>query len=98
MKEFQRDYVNIDKEDVLLSAFKQSEDGKYLVLRFWNTSSIETDCTIDLGFEVAEAIGARADETPSHKYQQQLIDDHILKLRIGPNEIRTVLLALEEEE
>ena len=61
-------------------------------------SSEAIDCTIDLGFDVAEAIGARADETPSHKYTQQLIDDHILKMRIGPKEIRTVLLALEEEE
>jgi alpha-mannosidase len=82
----------------MLSAFKQSENGKYLVLRFWNISASETDCTIDLGFDVVEAIGARADETPSHRYQQQLIDDHILKMRIGPNEIRTVLLNLVEEE
>jgi len=82
----------------MLSAFKQSEDGKYLVLRFWNITAKQTDCTVDLGFKVTEDIGARADETPSHRYQLQLVDDHILKMRIGPNEIRTVLLNLDEIE
>ncbi|MGY5855494.1 MAG: glycoside hydrolase family 38 C-terminal domain-containing protein [Candidatus Thorarchaeota archaeon] len=90
--------VNIEHEDIMLSAFKKSEDGKYLVLRFWNIAANETDCTVNLGFDVTEAIGARADETPSHRYQHQLIDDHILKIRVGPNEIRTVLLNLDEVE
>ncbi len=96
--EFKRECITIEQESILLSAFKQSENGKYLVLRLWNILAKETDCTVNLGFDVVEAIGARADETPSHRYQQQLIDDHILKMRIGPNEIRTILLNLEEEE
>ncbi|MFW9963875.1 MAG: alpha-mannosidase [Candidatus Sifarchaeia archaeon] len=96
--EYERDCINIEQSDIILSAFKQSENGKYLVLRFWNISDEETECTIDLGFDIVETIGARADETPSHRYEQQLIDDHILKMRLGPKEIRTVLLKLEEEE
>ena len=96
--EYQGECINIEQENILLSAFKQSENGKYLVVRLWNISANETDCTVDLGFDVVEAIGARADETPSHRYQQQLVDDHILKMRFGPNEIRTILLNLEEEE
>jgi alpha-mannosidase len=95
---YQDECINIEQDDIMLSAFKQSENGKYLVLRFWNITAKETDCTGDLGFDVTEAIGARADETPSHRYQHQLIDDHILKMRIGPNEIRTVLLNLDEVE
>jgi alpha-mannosidase len=95
---YQRDCVNIEPDDIMLSAFKQSENGKYFVLRFWNILATETDCTVDLGFDVTEAIGARADETPSHRHQHQLIDDHILKMRIGPNEIRTVLLNLDQVE
>lgn len=90
--------LNIEQDDILLSAFKQSEDEKYLVLRFWSISEEEKHCTIDLGFDVIEAIGARADETPSHRHELQLVDDHILKMRLGPKEIRTVLLALTEEE
>jgi len=96
--EYNGECVNIEHEDIMLSAFKKSEDGKYLVLRFWNIAANETDCTVNLGFDVTEAIGARADETPSHRYQHQLIDDHILKIRVGPNEIRTVLLNLDEVE
>ena len=96
--EYHRSCVNIEQEEILLSAFKQSEDGRYLVLRLWNSSPTEVDCTVDLGFNVTEAIGARADETASHRYQQQLVDDHIVKLRFGPNEIRTILLNLEEIE
>ena len=63
-----------------------------------NIAANEVDCTVNLGFDVTEAIGARADETPSHRYQHQLIDDHILKIRVGPNEIRTILLNLDEVE
>jgi len=95
---FHREYVTIEQDNILLSAFKQSENGKYLVLRVWNILAEETDCTIDLGFDIAEAIGARADETPSHRYEHQLIDDHILKTRLGPKEIRTILLVLDVEE
>ncbi|MHA3964393.1 MAG: alpha-mannosidase [Candidatus Thorarchaeota archaeon SMTZ1-45] len=95
---YEKDWVNIEQDNIILSAFKQSENGKYLVLRFWNILEEETDCTIDLGFDVAEAIGARADETPSPKYEHQLIDDHILKMKLGPKEIRTVLFAVTEEE
>ncbi len=90
--------VSIEQDDVILSAFKQSEDKKYLVLRFWSIAEQEINCTIDLGFDINEAIGARADETPSHRYELQLVDDHILKMRLGPKEIRTVLLALSDEE
>ncbi|MFW9964546.1 MAG: alpha-mannosidase [Candidatus Sifarchaeia archaeon] len=96
--EYKKDFINIEQDTIILSAFKLSENGKYLVLRFWNILEKETDCTIELGFNVAEAIGARADETPSHRYEHQLIDDHILKMRLGPKELRTILLALKEEE
>jgi alpha-mannosidase len=96
--EYHKELISVENEDIMLSAFKQSENGKYLVLRLWNVSSKETDCTVNLGFDVTEAIGARADETPSHKLHQQLIDDHIIKMRFSPNEIRTLLLNLEEEE
>ena len=96
--EFHRESISVEPEDIMLSTFKQSENGKYLVLRLWNTSSSDIDCTADLGFDVTEAIGARADETPSHRLQLQLIDDHIIKLRFGPKEIRTILLNLHEEE
>jgi len=96
--DYQLEGINVEEEDIMLSAFKQSENSQYLVLRFWNISDDEKDCTIDLGFNVTKAIGARADETPSHRYTQHLIEDHILKLRFGPKEIRTILLSLEEEE
>jgi len=95
---YHRECVTIEQDNVLLSAFKQSENGKYLVLRVWNILEEETECTIDLGFDIAEAIGARADETPSHRYEHQLVDNHILKTHLGPKEIRTVLLALDAEE
>lgn len=43
-------FLSVDKENIIVSAIKQSETGADLILRCVETSGIETSATLDLGF------------------------------------------------
>jgi alpha-mannosidase len=89
---YQSANMRIKPKAVRLSAFKRSEDGKHLVIRVWNVSEETTDCEIELGFDVEEAISARADEEPDSSFNVILKDASNLKMQIPGRGMRTVLL------
>jgi len=41
-------YLECDRENIIVSAIKESEDGKYTVIRFYDMNGIDTDATIKL--------------------------------------------------
>ncbi|MFW9966565.1 MAG: alpha-mannosidase [Candidatus Thorarchaeota archaeon] len=85
-------YVTIEPACVELSAFKQSEEGDELAMRLWNSSDVEQECTITLGFDIKKAKPARADETPIEDMHVKVKKNRVIAAKIRPRGLLTLLL------
>ncbi|MFX0108490.1 MAG: glycoside hydrolase family 38 C-terminal domain-containing protein [Candidatus Hodarchaeota archaeon] len=90
---YNAEYLTIDPKCIELSAFKQCEDGDELVLRLWNSSVTEQECTIHLGFPIKKIALALADETPIEKGIVDLEKKHIIHTKIKPRGLVTLLIS-----
>ena len=85
-------YMNVEPECIELSAFKQCEDGDQLALRLWNSSDTEQKCAVHLGFDIKKATAARADETPIEGVEVKLEKSRVIRAKIKPRGLLTMLL------
>jgi alpha-mannosidase len=73
----------------MVSALKQSEDERGVVLRVWNTSSDTLDANITTMLPVTQAARLRLDET---RLEDLSIQNGIIQLKILPHKIESILL------
>ncbi len=92
---YEQGFVTIEPKTIKLSAFKESQDRKHLVLRLWNIADKPEKCRVRLGFPVKTAIGTRADETPDKAMTVLTKDSHTLEFTVHPKRIATILLECE---
>ena len=78
------------KDKLMISAFKQSEDGKGFILRIWNTSAEKINATVKTILPVKSASRVRLDET---LIEDLGIDDKKISFDVAPHKIETILLA-----
>ena len=80
--------IQVEPEELVVTAFKKAEDGDRLVLRFYNISGSRVVGTVRLGFEVERAWRARLDEHPV----KEIGRGRSLKVEVGPHGVCTLLL------
>ena len=78
-----------DCDGIVLSALKRSEDGEWIVARFYEALGREVAATVSTGFLVKECWLADLNEAPQERLEG-------LRLDFGPFEIKTVLLQLRQ--
>jgi len=80
---------------VILSAIKQSEDGKYLILRVYETTGVSSPVEIRLPDKIESAFEIDFLEikelTPINKMENKI------SFTIGGFEIKTIALKLKED-
>ena len=84
-------YLNIEPECIELSAFKHCDEGDQLAIRLWNSSDVEQECKLNLGFDIKKVTPARADETPIDE-NVKLEENRIITAKIKPRGLLTLLL------
>jgi alpha-mannosidase len=81
-----------------LSALKMSENEKHVVLRFWNISDKEDDCTIKTGFDVNKIVGGQMDECVDPSLALMRIGPREWKVRVPSRRVITLLLDVKRGE
>jgi alpha-mannosidase len=89
---YSQGFLTVQPNTIKLSAFKGSQDSRFLVLRVWNISDKTERCRIRLGFPIKSAIASRADETPNKELKVSMIESQTLEADIQPKRIVTFLL------
>lgn len=86
-------FLNIDPADqIMISAFKRSEDGSGYVLRLWNISGDTVPAEITFSLPVKSVRRLRMDETPQEDIP---LTASSLSLTLGPHKIETLWLGVE---
>ena len=83
-------HIRIDPSDVVLSCLKRSENGRYLVVRFFHAMEGPRRVRVELPIPIREAWRARMDETPVEPLPCQ---DGRVELTVRSREVITLLLA-----
>ena len=81
--------VELQGTGLALSAIKESEDGRWMVLRCINLDDTERSGRWVSGFPIAEARMARLDETPLHDLP---VDGSSIAFEAGPRAVVTILV------
>lgn len=84
--------LEIDDDQIALSALKPADNGDGLILRVLNPTDETRAATISVGFPVTEVVSVRLDEeTPDGDV---IHDGRTIHIEMGPHSLRTVRLAL----
>jgi alpha-mannosidase len=83
-----KSFLSIDSEYVEIDAVKQSEDKKYLVVRFHEYTGSKHRIKVNLGFRIQEWMEADLMERPIEPAHA----DERIELTIKPYEIKTLLI------
>ena len=86
-----KSFCNISNQNLIISALKQAENGKNIILRVFNPTSGEQSGTIALGFSAVKAWKCRLDE---ERLDELCIADSVLAITVSVGEIFTVELEL----
>ncbi|TFF96026.1 hypothetical protein EU546_02240, partial [Candidatus Thorarchaeota archaeon] len=89
----QMGFLTVEPACVQLSAFKLSEDGNSIVVRVWNVSDKEEECSLKTGFDFREASPAWADETPNDKVDIT-VDGREVVFNLRPRQLLTLVLQV----
>lgn len=81
-------FINLDNEYVELDAIKQSEDKKYLVVRFHEYSGAKQKVNVKFGFDIEGYMEADLMERPL----EELKKDKTISVNVKPYEIKTFLI------
>lgn len=84
--------IKLTGANVELDAFKKSEDGKYLVLRFHEYAGAKGKMKVDLGFDVSCACESDLMERPIEEMKE--VKNNQIEVEIRPYEIKTYLIQL----
>jgi alpha-mannosidase len=85
-------FLSVEPEALVFSAFKRSEAGDRLALRFYNAAGSGVTGRLRFDFPVSEAWQATAAEVPTRPIPLDP-DRHGCELDVGPFEIVTLLLS-----
>ncbi len=77
---------------IQLSAFKQSEDEKCIILRFWNSSQETQKCKVKLGFSVNKVTSSRMDEEETDWYSIKKVGGNEFEFDITGRHVATLRL------
>jgi alpha-mannosidase len=86
-----KSFLSIEPANLILSAAKQSEDGKSVALRVFNPTASAVNGTITLAGGVAAARLATLEEVPG---ETLAVSDGRVALSVGPKKIVTVLVEM----
>jgi mannosylglycerate hydrolase len=90
-----RGFIEISPPSILLSALKESEDGKSIVLRVWNISEEEQESTFNFGFKVSSVKSARMDEVEDDSLKISMTGKNSFKTKIPSRRVATFLIQPE---
>jgi alpha-mannosidase len=85
-------FVSIEPENLIITALKQSEDGKDLILRFYEFEGRKATAQIAFPPGVAEVFDANLMEQEGAKVA---FDGKTAMVDVGQNEIKTLKLRLQ---
>ncbi len=87
----EKSFVKISSEDILLSAFKKSEDSNDVILRLWNPLNKKVDTEVKLWDKVNKII-----ETTLEEKSENIIsaDTDQFSITIKPKEIKTFKIKM----
>ena len=90
-----RSFVEIEPDNVILSALKMAEDGNGVILRFYETKGVETDAKITLFNELKVVKVVNMLEEEDEEVAKELTHEgKIIALTINTFEIVTLKIAL----
>ncbi len=90
--------IELSPPSMRLSALKVSENTKHVVLRFWNMSDKEDDCTIKIGFDVDKIVGGQMDESVDPSLPIMKTGEREWKVRVLSKRVITLLLDVKRGE
>jgi alpha-mannosidase len=86
-------FITVSKSNIIVSIFKQAEDGNGVVLRCYETDGLDTKVTIKFHSALRKAMMTNIIE----EYQNDLpIDDNNITMTIGKYSIETIRLVFKE--
>ncbi len=80
-------FVKADKKNIFIESVKQAEESEDIIVRFYDAFGINTDLTLDFGFEFKEAYLADMSENSLEKL---CVRDNKVSLKVKPFEIVTL--------
>ena len=90
-----RSFLNITPDNIIISALKKAEDGKSIIIRFYETSGEKTEATITLFKKIKEVKGVNLLEKEDKEFARKIIlNENNIKINIKPFEIITLKLIL----
>ncbi len=73
----ERGFLTVEPACINLSACKLSEDGEGVIVRVWNVSGQEQECSLRTGFDFAEVSAVWADETPNEEIEIKSVEREV---------------------
>ncbi len=89
--ERRRSYLSVDKDNIVISAFKKAQDGDAVVVRLYETTGKKTTARLQTSFSVKRAEATNLIETTGSKLASE---ENAIKLSFRPFEIKTVKLYI----
>ncbi|MGB2960191.1 MAG: glycoside hydrolase family 38 C-terminal domain-containing protein, partial [Bacteroidota bacterium] len=83
-------FLEMTPASLTLSAVKESEEGKHLVVRFYNSGSEPIEGGVRFAFPIVRAWETRLDERPLREVEVQ--GDHTVPVRVQPRALLTVMV------
>ena len=91
----ERSFLNIEPENVILSALKKEEEGDEMILRFYETNGEETDAEITLFREPKAVKAVNLLEEEDEEVKKELkIEGERIELTMNPFEIVTLKVEI----
>ncbi len=82
-------FLNVEAENVIVSAFKKAEDENAVVIRMYNLNEEETEVTLQFSKEFEQAWRTNLIEEKEEKIE---LSSGLLRLKLGNQSIETLLL------
>ncbi|MCX8171173.1 MAG: glycosyl hydrolase-related protein, partial [Candidatus Bathyarchaeota archaeon] len=86
----EKSLINVKPDNIVVSCFKEAENGDALVVRVYDASGKGASAEIQFYFNVEEAYEADLMEEPTRLLK--VLDDNKIRLEINPFEIKTLLI------
>jgi alpha-mannosidase len=86
-----RSFLKIEPENLVMTAFKPSEDGSGVVLRFYEASGEETDAAITLFKKPSKVFTT---DLLENEIQEVEVEDETIRMKVKPFEIVTLKIVL----
>lgn len=85
--------LSVSPAEVVMSGFKQAEDGKNLIIRLAEVNGKETTAVVTLPVKVAGATRVNIIELPQLSGDKPVVEGNTIRIRLKPHEIVTLSLT-----